>query len=256
MVLSGGAGRVTRPSAEARTQLLISLREARLVVQRILLVAGLPGGLTADVGDAIVYAQAMGLDPFDRLFSIHAELWKRRAPIAVSRDAQGATRLDCHGRHAWLVAPSLLDLLAECHAEGRVAVLVASKVADIEQLALLTAFAQRTGQRVRVELGDAARITALSPPTHVPGGIDPFLHEVLKDGLDVDAALWWQLYHLSNTSLSPDSVQSRRHAGPIIVEADGGVIGRLDSDDDTDVALLLQGPPLDEAALQPVSKED
>jgi hypothetical protein len=243
-------------AGEARKHLLISLREARLVVQRILLVAGLPGGLTADVGDAIVYAQAMGLRAFDRLLAIHAELWEGRVPITVSRDAQGATQLDCHGGHAWLVAPSLLDLLAECHDEGRAAVLIASRVADMGQLALLTAFAQRSGHRVRVELGRSARITALSTPTCVQGSIDPFLREVLKDGLDVDAALWWQLYHLSNRSLSPDSVQSRRHAGPIIVAADGGVIGRIDSDDDTDIALLLQGAAHADAPLPSASNED
>ena len=66
-------------------------------------------------------------------------------------------------------------------------------------------------------------------------------------GLVVNAALWWELYHRSADALAPDSYMSRRHAGPIIVEADGKVIGRQD-EDETDFSLLLADAPKSGAA--------
>lgn len=66
------------------------------------------------------------------------------------------------------------------------------------------------------------------------------LERIRRNGLTVDAALWWQLFHRSAEALAPDSYVSRRHAGPIIVEADGKVIGRQD-EDETDLSLLIAG---------------
>ena len=57
------------------------------------------------------------------------------------------------------------------------------------------------------------------------------------DGTPVDAELWWRLFDESDKALAPDSFESRRHAGALIVEADGRVIGRQD-EDDTDLSML------------------
>ncbi|MFI5011997.1 MAG: hypothetical protein ACHQAY_06590 [Hyphomicrobiales bacterium] len=238
---------------EAR--LIVSVREARLVVQRSLLVAGVPNGMIADVGDAVLYAEGMGLHAFERLAEMHDRIWRESEPITVSIGEDASPIADCRGRHAWLAAPSLLDLLAECGMEARSPVLVARDVADIGQLAVLATLCGKTGQRLRVEVGgSSARITALSQPKYRKGEVDPFLRRLLREGLEVRAALWWRLYHLSNKSLSPDSVQSRRHAGPIIVEADGRIIGRADSDDDTDVGFLLRPDPIAGAPLDLTDK--
>jgi hypothetical protein len=71
----------------------------------------------------------------------------------------------------------------------------------------------------------AGRNASAAPPA---GGADA------GDGIAVPPALWWELHHLSNTSLSPDTPESRRHAGP----DDGRIIGRSDHDDDTDISML------------------
>jgi hypothetical protein len=52
----------------------------------------------------------------------------------------------------------------------------------------------------------------------------------------VPRALWEELYDWSHDALTPDSIESRRHAGPVMVDADGRIHGR--DDDDTDFTLL------------------
>jgi len=59
----------------------------------------------------------------------------------------------------------------------------------------------------------------------------------LRDGFAVSRALWRTLYDRSGEALTPDSIESRRHAGPVMVDAHGRVHGR--DDDDTDFELLL-----------------
>ena len=44
-----------------------SVREARMIVERILLAAGIPDGFVPAVRDAVVYAQAMGLNGLEIL---------------------------------------------------------------------------------------------------------------------------------------------------------------------------------------------
>ena len=62
---------------------------------------------------------------------------------------------------------------------------------------------------------------------------------MVKSGFPVLGTLWWRLYHVSNTALAADNPVSRRHAGHLIVQDDGSVIGRRDVDDDTDLRLFL-----------------
>jgi hypothetical protein len=68
---------------------------------------------------------------------------------------------------------------------------------------------------------------------------DPLLRELQQDGVLIEAELWWRIYHLAQRALTPDSVVSRRHAGPLIVNDDGTVIGRKDNDDETDIGFLI-----------------
>lgn len=63
------------------------------------------------------------------------------------------------------------------------------------------------------------------------------LDRIRHDGLPVQPSLWWTLFDRSSEALAADTVQSRRHAGPIRVEDDGSIVGRQD-DDETDMSLL------------------
>jgi hypothetical protein len=67
---------------------------------------------------------------------------------------------------------------------------------------------------------------------------DPLLWSLLESGAEIESDLWWRIYHLAKQALATDSIVSRRHAGPMIVNEDGTVIGRKDNDDETDVSFL------------------
>ena len=67
---------------------------------------------------------------------------------------------------------------------------------------------------------------------------DPLLHQAFRHGFAVDETLWRSVYALSNSALAPDSVVSRRHAGPVILKDDGTLFGRVPQDDDFDPNML------------------
>ena len=71
------------------------------------------------------------------------------------------------------------------------------------------------------------------------GRDEPLLWDLLQNGVSIDADLWWRVYAVAQKALAPDSVVSRRHAGPVIVNDDGSIIGRKDSDDETDLSFLI-----------------
>ena len=86
------------------------------------------------------------------------------------------------------------------------------------------------------------RVSFVVPAYNEEKCLGATLDAIRRNGVRVEAALWWTLYHRSADALAPDSYLSRRHAGPIIVEADGKVIGRQD-EDETDFSLLLADAP-------------
>ncbi len=219
--------------------LRVSVRELTLVIERVLLLTGLLPGLVPAVRECVLRSQAMRLGGLARLQRCVATLGRPDpAAVIVRQDDGAALRIDAGGLHAWVVGPTLLDLaIARAHRHGGAAVL-AEGVADPGELRVLEALAPRQGARVAVAAdGPAAtiRCTACGLPALLP---DDVLHAALQDGVMIDGALWWAMHHLSNQALAPDSAQSRRHAGPIILEPDGSITGRADVDDDTDLTLL------------------
>jgi len=227
--------------------LRVSVREVRLTLDRIFLAADVHDGLVPAVRDHALASAALGLGGWlmvrDRNAAIGAGDASR---IGVRTDERG-TCIDADGLHAWLAGATILDLCVDAaQPSGRATVRVRN-VADPAELAVLAALAHRHGARVAIRARDddgddelVIDVTITDSP-RTPAEWDPVLQRALHEGLEVDAGLWWDLHHLSNRALSPDTVESRRHAGPVIVTADGQVIGRP-VDDDTDFALLKQGP--------------
>ncbi|MGE3145527.1 MAG: hypothetical protein AB7K35_08070 [Pseudorhodoplanes sp.] len=219
-------------SAADATPMLLSVREIRMIVERILLHAGLPQGLIPDVRDAVLYSHAQGLGGlpmFKRAF-LAAGIG---APAPMT--AEGGT-LDAAGNHAWTVAPSAIDLALAAFRNGE-GPLTVTRLREAGEMRLLAGFAARYGAAadVSVESGSAARIRINSE------GIarDTVFEAALAAGLPVPRALWHDLYAFSHKALAKDSVESRRHAGPVMVDAQGRVHGR--DDDDSDLAFLFPG---------------
>ncbi|MBP0491915.1 hypothetical protein [Roseomonas indoligenes] len=232
-------------------------REVRLVVERILLLTTVPHGLIPAVRDVVLYSAAAGLGGLPLLRRRFDDL--RAADVAalrITEPAPGHLTVDAGGGHAWVVLPAILDALGEAAAREGAALAEVTNLRDPEELCTASAYAPREGLSVFVTDGactgpatgrDAAllragqgAITLAAAPT---AARDAVLERVLRQGVVVEPALWWDLHHLSNTALSTDTPESRRHAGPVIVEADGRITGRTDHDDDTDLSLLTSAKP-------------
>lgn len=214
----------------------VSLREMRMVFERLLQVTRIESGLVPALRDCALYSAALGLGGFASLAQT-LETISKADPRALSLD--GLT-IDCGGQHAWLAADAALDVATENLRTGGAGVVTVRNAADLGELRVVEALAQRFGLKAIVTIGATAATIAVSPATD-PSGIAT-LDAIRREGVRVEAALWWTLYHRSADALAPDSYLSRRHAGPIIVEADGKVIGRQD-EDETDFSLLLADAP-------------
>lgn len=212
--------------------LRIMPREMRMMSERILSLTDLPKGFFMMLCDTIMYSEAMGLGGFS-LLEERIETLKPSDPARLRADRE---ILDAGGLHAWIVVPSLLDLLGLAVSQSKHATLTVANVMDDEELRIAEMLGRRHGLNVKVA-GTVISATALNSAD------DPLLDRVLNDGCRIAEDLWWRIWALAQTALSPDTVVSRRHAGPVIVTEDGQIIGRKDNDDDTDFSLITSVQP-------------
>ncbi len=217
--------------------LRIMPREMRLMSERILSLSSLPKGFFLSVGDVPMYSQRLGLGGFS-LLEERFESFKSADParIAISAEEGNRLTLDAAGQHTWFVVPTAIDLLGELVARFGSAELSAVNLVDAQELAIAASFAGRSGLSVTVNGNVLKAVPAIV--TADDRQDDPLLWSLLEDGVEISADVWWRIYHLAKRALATDSVVSRRHAGPMIVNEDGTVIGRKDNDDDTDVTFL------------------
>jgi hypothetical protein len=217
--------------------LQVSLRECRLVFERLMQVIRVEPGMVPALRDCALYSAALGLGGFAEL-QRHLQLLEQTGLQALSLDYQNdPKRVDCGGQHAWLAADTLLDLLADEFKRSGSAQLLVANLQEPRELQVIQALAERYG--LEVDIKDDAqglRLTARHRTTQATSQ----LNSIRLKGLNVEAALWWKLFHHANEALAPDSFESRRHAGSIMVDAQGQLIGRPD-EDETDLSLLMAG---------------
>ena len=212
--------------------LRIMPREMRMMSERILSLTRLPKGFALMAGDVVMYSEALGLGGF-ALLEQRLEALLPADPTAISL-LSGAGQelvLDAGGQHAWFVVASVLDLLDEALEGQKTAAIKVINCMDPAELAIAAALGRRIGLEIVV---DGAVMTASAAGK----AADPVLDAVLDEGCAIAADLWWRIYDLAKTALTPESAVSRRHAGPIIVTEDGRIIGRVDNDDDTDLQFI------------------
>src|SRR4029079_1427410 len=102
LVLSRGAHAVTRSIASQAQTLLISVREARLTLDRIFLAADVHEGLVPAVRDHALASAALGLGGWPMVRDRNAAIGAGDASrIGVTTDERGAC-IDARGLHAWL----------------------------------------------------------------------------------------------------------------------------------------------------------
>ena len=220
------------------TQLRLSLREIRLIVERLVQAAGTPPGLLLSVRDAAVASAVLPIAGFGGLGAEIARLVAvPPRPLRISGDA-ATTVVDAGGQHAWFVAEAVLDIAIEFfRLHGSASVLVRN-LANPSELGVVSALAEKHGLAATVaETGGEIRLTVQQRAADAASLLD----RVRRDGVIADPEIWWPLYHASHEALAPDSFESRRHAGTIRVEADGRIVGRND-EDETDLSMLAADP--------------
>ena len=121
------------------------------------------------------------------------------------------------------------------------ATLSVANVAFPEELQVACALAKRYGARGSIS-GTLLTMANASRPVTAKQW-DPLLDAAMKHGYEVAESTWRGMHALSNRALAPDSVVSRRHAGPVVLADDGRLLGRLPNDDDFDLNMLKKVAP-------------
>lgn len=221
-------------------QLAIALRESRLIVERLLMQTGMPSGCLVGVREAVIVSEALGLGGYARLSTLQPTLGATTTePLQIDEaSASAPLTVRAGGQHAWLIVQGLVDLLLAEASAGGATRLAVQDVAEPAELRVAVSLAARLGATLQVEeAGEGATLVLVRRAPPPPDRTDALLWRVIREGLPIDAVLWWSLYHRSMAALAPDSVLSRRHAGANVVDDSGRVLGRM-TDDDTDFSLL------------------
>ncbi|WP_441523559.1 hypothetical protein [Bosea sp. TAB14] len=217
----------------------LTLREIRLIIERIVQAAGVAPGLLFAVRDAAVVSAILPVAGFANLPAEIAALAASSVkPATLSAGEDGVLQIDVAGQHPWLVTEALLDLAVErFRLSGRGEVLVCGAVRPSE-FGVVAGLAEKHGfTAVCSEVAGGVLLEVRPRPART----ESLLDHIRRKGYAVAADLWWPLYHASHAALAPDSFESRRHAGTIRVEADGRIVGRND-EDETDLSMLAADP--------------
>ncbi|HEV2677361.1 MAG TPA: hypothetical protein VGV37_22725 [Aliidongia sp.] len=218
--------------------LILSLRETRLILERLVQAAGAPPGLLPSVRDCALYSAIL---PGDGFAGIAAQLERlganKPAPLRIVAE-QPMMTVDCGNQHAWLVADGLLDLAVDQSRRTGQADVKALHLVAPEELRIVAGLAERYGLEATAAPDGDGVLIRISPR---PVARLSLLDKLRFDGVPVSAATWWPLYEASHAALAPDSFESRRHAGTVRVEADGRIVGRPD-EDETDLSMLAADP--------------
>lgn len=219
----------------ATAMMTISLRESRMVLERLMQVARVPEGLVASLRDCALYSAALQLGGFPAL---KQNLQALNGVNPSRMTLSGAYTLDAAGLHAWFVAEAATDLAVSAVRNGGANAVSVANVMHPDELGVVAAFAHSHGFVATITRASADSATITLRPAKAAD--ESPLDRIRRYGLPVSAELWWELFHKSAAALATDTVESRRHAGPIIVAEDGRVVGRQD-DDETDFSLLTSG---------------
>jgi hypothetical protein len=219
----------------------VSLRECRLIVERVLLVAGVDAGQLPAAVDLVVAAEIVAggeaLEALER--EITPDSIREAEPLAVL-EVDGRPVLDARGASSLVAIPLALDLAcaARSRADGVAAVLDvahAAFVAGVVPLAArrgldaevslvtrdagpsdefgrqLLAAHPHAGMCVVIRVRDSAPPREPDPVAELVG--DPYAAQLVREGTEVESRLWWSLYERSELALSPASSISRLDTG-------------------------------------------
>lgn len=253
---------------QTETLVDISVREARLVVERLLVVAGFPIGVIPPLRDYILDAQTLGLNALPYLrdhFGVVAGD-ARRDPLTYDGNA-AVVSVAAGDRSGLSVGPDVLDLAIGTAARWGVSCLHVTDLREARFLDAVVVSAARQGcsalvlpariegtatisygqfwdQSVRLRgrpaetRADSERLVVCVPGRRPGPQVDrysvsalgPHLLDALDHGFLLNEDLWWWLYHESGAALTPDSPLSRQHTGASVLDTYGNIVGEVGED--------------------------
>ncbi len=215
----------------------MSVRECRLILERLLVASGaLPGEVPA-ARDALLAAEVHGLG---LLQLIHANPLSLPSEPVRYDETGHAVVVDGSGSLSALLIPALRDIILE---RGTVQISVRHVTAP-ELLQALDSVPELDSSQVHfsVQGSDAVLISA-SPAPEAEAATrraarTQRITEAHVNGLPVPGVVWLELYQRSNAALLGESAETRSHAGYKDVDEDGRIVKQMD--DDVDVEFALQ----------------
>jgi len=214
----------------------MSLRECRLIVERLFVAAGAHPGLVPGARDVAVAAEVLGLG---LLRAVHddADLIRPTAsPRAEVRETSAGVQLIADDVLSIYLAPALRDLLLELPAGATVSVTGVRRPEWLEAIALTPGL-----ESIELTPGDGGAIVRLGTEAAASAPraerVRAAIDHAQRVGLAADPELWFALYVRSNDALAEDTAQSRAHAGYRDVDEAGRIVKQMDDDTDLEHAL-------------------
>lgn len=221
--------KLTPPPGDAA----MSVRECRLILERLLVAAGLAPGEVPAARDALLAAEIHGLGLLEY---IHAQPLTI-PPQPVSFDETGTTvSVDGAGRLSALLLPALRDLILE---RGTVKILVRNVTAP-RLLQALESVPELDSTHIRVNVTSPESATLEAAPgdaAQQQAAREQRITNARLNGLTVPGTVWLDLYQRSNAALHTESARTRRHAGHKDVDETGRIVKPMDDDVDIEYAL-------------------
>lgn len=255
------------PAGPAR----MSVRECRLIVERLLVVAGLEPGRIPATRDLLVEAALLGVDVLGLLRddpALFQQAGHGRYRIVDRED--GVVELHADSELGAVIAPIARDLVVErCAQDGGCTVhvigarhveLLVGTVSEIGRRGIAVALQAGAATAVGAPSGDARvhqtpasaapdAVAVLVAEATLAGDVEAFGRyraRALRHGIEVESELWLELYTRSNGALVPDTLTLRRHYGE--VDDDGNLADPALDDLEVDRALRareVRGSQLD-----------
>ncbi|QPM90882.1 hypothetical protein [Pseudooceanicola algae] len=232
----------------------VTLRESRMVIERLLQFKGMDPGRRWPVADAGMFSASLGLSGFAGLEATLDLLMAGCGRLSHIGDGQGAADgrtgglvLDAAGKHAWLVAEEVSDLLTDLARIRGDATVAIQSVTHPEELKVVSAIVQKHGLGAVVEVtGTDSAVARLS----LAGAEPRELMRIAEERIAVDPDLWWHLFHLSNEAQAPDTRLSRMHTGSVMMMEDGSLVSADEEEFEEMDVTMLEREKLVEAGMQ------
>ncbi|MBT2548930.1 hypothetical protein [Arthrobacter sp. ISL-65] len=215
----------------------MSVRECRLILERLLVASGaLPGEVPA-ARDALLAAEVHGLG---LLQLIHKHpLTLPSQPVRYDETGP-AVVVDGSGRLSALLIPALRDIILE---RGTVDISVLN-VTSPELLQALDSVPELDPSRIQVTVQSPGTVTVRAAPANDAETASRLaarsqrITDAHLNGLPVPGVVWLELYQRSNAALLGESAETRSHAGYQDLDETGRIVKQMD--DDVDVEFALQ----------------